>query len=228
GVDYISKERRALDLRSFSLERMCVGDWPNPDEAADELIPLEQWRAGVDQASSMLDPIAIGIDIAHDRSSAAIASAGWRPDGLLHVEVNDHRRGTGWLDDRLIDFARRQSPSMIVRDGKGPYWEPPEKLRPVPHAMSTEEYGSACAQFFDLATEGKFRHLGSQELMAAIVGAETRPMGEAWGWGRKSSKVDISPLVAATLAVWGALQQKKRSKGPLIALPGAGVLSLDG
>jgi hypothetical protein len=31
-------------------------------------------------------------------------------------------------------------------------------------------------------------------------------LSDAWAWSRKSSAVDISPLVSATLALW-ALQQ---------------------
>jgi hypothetical protein len=35
-----------------------------------------------------------------------------------------------------------------------------------------------------------------------VIGARTRPIGDgAWAWGRKHSTVDISPLVAATIAV---------------------------
>jgi hypothetical protein len=35
-----------------------------------------------------------------------------------------------------------------------------------------------------------------------VKGAAKRPLGDAWAWSRKSSGVDISPLVAITLAVW--------------------------
>jgi hypothetical protein len=49
------------------------------------------------------------------------------------------------------------------------------------------------------------RHLGSDELRNAILGARTRPIGDgAWAWGRKHSTVDISPLVASTLALGAA------------------------
>jgi hypothetical protein len=41
------------------------------------------------------------------------------------------------------------------------------------------------------------------ELDSAIKGAAKRTLGEAWAWSRKSSDVDISPLVSVTLAFWG-------------------------
>jgi hypothetical protein len=45
------------------------------------------------------------------------------------------------------------------------------------------------------------RHLGSQELVAAIRGAGKRPLGDSWAWGRLKSDADICPLVAVTLAL---------------------------
>jgi hypothetical protein len=42
---------------------------------------------------------------------------------------------------------------------------------------------------------------------AARAGATERPLGDAWAWGRRKSSVDISPLVAATLAVDAAVQK---------------------
>ena len=42
----------------------------------------------------------------------------------------------------------------------------------------------------------------TRELVEAIKGAGTRALGDGWCWSRKSSRVDISPLVASTLALW--------------------------
>jgi hypothetical protein len=41
-------------------------------------------------------------------------------------------------------------------------------------------------------------------LADAIRGAATRKLGDSWAWSRRNSSVDISPLVASTLALWGA------------------------
>jgi hypothetical protein len=34
-----------------------------------------------------------------------------------------------------------------------------------------------------------------------------RRSGDAWAWSRKNSSIDISPLVAVTLALWGVETQ---------------------
>jgi hypothetical protein len=42
-----------------------------------------------------------------------------------------------------------------------------------------------------------------------VRGARTRPLGDAgWAWSRKGSPVDITPLVAATLALSAAMDQE--------------------
>jgi hypothetical protein len=70
--------------------------------------------------------------------------------------------------------------------------------------VTAREHAQAAGSFFDLATSGSLRHLGTTELTAALDGAVKRPLGDAWAWSRKSSSVDISPLVACTIALWGA------------------------
>jgi hypothetical protein len=71
--------------------------------------------------------------------------------------------------------------------------------------VSAQEHAKACGTFFDACEQQTLRHLGSSELTAAVKGAAKRPLGDAWAWSRKASSVDISPLVAVTLALWGVI-----------------------
>jgi len=68
---------------------------------------------------------------------------------------------------------------------------------------SARDQADACGVIFDYAKDAKLRHLGTKELRDALKGAAKRPLGDAWAWSRKNSTVDISPLVACTLALWG-------------------------
>jgi hypothetical protein len=49
------------------------------------------------------------------------------------------------------------------------------------------------------------RHAGQPELDAAVRHGVQRPLGGAAAWQRRGMPVDVSPLSAATLAVWGLL-----------------------
>jgi hypothetical protein len=46
-------------------------------------------------------------------------------------------------------------------------------------------------------------HIGAQPLTTAVMGAEVRTVGDADLLARRTSRVDISPLVAVVLALGG-------------------------
>ncbi len=109
---------------------------------------------------------------------------------------------------RLAELEDAHDVRVMVRDGYGPVAslsnrEEEEGLKP--ETMTAADIGAACGQLVDLVAEADVRHLGSQELTDAVRGAATRPLGDAWAWSRKNSGVDISPLVAATLALSAAM-----------------------
>jgi hypothetical protein len=46
-------------------------------------------------------------------------------------------------------------------------------------------------------------------LTAAVENARQRQVGDgAWAWARRTSRGNIAPLVASTLAVWGTTQRR--------------------
>ena len=47
----------------------------------------------------------------------------------------------------------------------------------------------------------------------AILGSSRRPLGEAWAWSRQGTS-DVTPLVAATLARWGAISTVEEKPKP--------------
>ena len=94
--------------------------WPGEIPADWQVIAEADWLALADPSSAAADPVAFAADVTPDRSAAAIAVAGVRPDGLGHVEVVDHRPGTGWVVGRLVELAGKWSPCAIVVDDTGP------------------------------------------------------------------------------------------------------------
>jgi len=65
------------------------------------------------------------------------------------------------------------------------------------------EIAQATGRFYDAVAEQAISHLDQPPLAVALAGAQKRPLGDAWAWARRGVGVDISPLVAATLAKWG-------------------------
>ncbi len=79
-----------------------------------------------------------------------------------------------------------------------------------------QDYAQACGSLHDLVLEAGLRHVGQPELDVAVRHARKKPSADAWVWDRRTPAVDISPLVAVTLAVWGA-QQKPRRPGRFVS-----------
>jgi hypothetical protein len=213
STEHVMRELRSMDSRTFAVERLGVGAWPSLD-GGDTVIDVAKWLDRLDRRSKASGSVCFAFDVSPNRERAAIGVAGTRPDGLGHLEVVDHRRGTSWVVDRLVRLGNDHSPLAIICDKASPAASlvPELTKRGVEvELVSSADQASACGLLFDAVEQGRVRHIGQGELTAAIRGAGKRPLGDAWAWSRKASGVDISPLVAVTLAWWGlatALEQE--------------------
>lgn len=195
----------ALGPREFAVERLGIGDWPNPEQGRGNGIPVEAWRDLADARSSIAGPVTFALDVTPDRGWSTIVAAGHREDGVPHVEVVQRGAGTGWVVERLVELEGSHDCLGVVFDRASPAASLEgaiSELSSTVHATSSSEYAQACGSFFDAVTEGALRHLGTPDLEGAVKGAVKRTLGDAFAWSRKGSAVDISPLVAATLAHW--------------------------
>ncbi|WP_062441299.1 hypothetical protein [Herbidospora daliensis] len=209
----------------FRTECLCQ----KVDKLAPEwsVIPQDDWTAIIDPESELVDPIAIALDVTPDRSWGSIAAAGRRADGLEHVEVIDHRAGTGWMVARTLTLIERWGPCAVVVDGAGPAGS----LIPDLEAAGIEvvkptarDHAQACGSLYDAVVPPKdapedwrstLRHLDQAPLNAALAGATKRDLSDLWAWARRGVSVDISPVVAVTLARWGFQTRGHLKKGPI-------------
>ena len=220
-TEYIRAERRALAARTFAVERLGAGDWPPTDKAGARVITADAWDALVDEHSQAEDPVSLAFDVTPDRARSSIGVAGRRADGEFHVEVIDARRGTGWVAGRLAELDENHQVGEILYAGASTAASLVPDIDALDldaelHPLTAKEEAQACGHFYDRVSEQGLRHLGSGELDAALAGACKRDLGDAWAWSRRSSGVDISPLVTITLALWGAAGQLDE-KEPLVA-----------
>lgn len=218
SLEHVAREQRSMDPRTFAVERLGVGDWPAPDEIVPGGIPLDGWLALQDPSSQMVGPVCFAFDVRPDRSAASIGVAGLRADGLSHVEVIEHRPGTGWVGGRLGELTATHEHSSVVYGLSSPAAALVKDGKVdgvVVSGRSTAESAEASGAIFDAVDQGTLRHPGHPGLLAAVKGAAKRPAGsagEAWTWSRTRSTVDISPLVAVTLALSGLGKAPRRRK----------------
>jgi len=210
--DAIRADFESMDLADF--RRAYLNQWLDAFPEEWLVIPAADWQALLDPRSKLADPVAFGVDMTplpeghpDEQRVTSIGAAGRRADGCLHVEVIEHRPGTAWVVPRLAELVAKWSPCAVVADPAACK----SLITPLDNAgievlePSVRDVGAGCQQFLEAVTDSRsLRHLGQQDLYAALAGARSRVLeGGSWAWARKATTVDISPLVACTLAAWG-------------------------
>jgi hypothetical protein len=163
------------------------------------------WESLVDEHSSIDSHFAIALDVSQDRQYASFAVAGRRDDGLFHIDIADRRTGTSWVVGRALELSTRWGVPIRVdkTSNAGGLLNLLAEAGVDVVAVGASDHAKATGQFIDACHSSTLRHLGGTYLRSAVAGAVLRPSGDAEVWARRSSKVDISPLVAATLALGG-------------------------
>lgn len=211
SLDHVATERDALDDETFKRERL--GIWARI--GGDSLIPPVAWSACEDPPEGPGDRIVLAVDVPPSRAMATIAAVSSRADGRRHVTIVDCGEGTAWVAPRLRELRDRWKPIMppIVDEGSAAGVLIPalrrERVRTV--SLMPRQYMQACAAVFDAIQQGTLTHEGQDELDAAVAGAQRKDKGDSlWIWNRRTPDVDISPLVAVTLA-WHGFTSRDRT-----------------
>lgn len=232
--EYVELERAALTAEDFARERLGVGVYPTDLANAWLVVPRDMWLGLEDERSKPQDPVAFAVEVnqvasvqgAAYRPVAAICAAGFRADGRIHVERVEHRAGVEWVVPRLVELQRAHKPCAVVADPSshaGALIEDAGKHGvEVVKPFTVRDAAQACGQFLNLAADGGLAHLGQDDLNRSLAGAMKRDLADAWAWDRSSPVADISPLVAATLAVWGVAKFGRRKHPPYNMLRSVG------
>ncbi len=199
-----------LTMKPQEFARAYLAIWPTRRKP--RVIPATLWDKLADPKSRCLDPVRFAIDIAPDRSMAAIAAAGRRHDGRLHIEVIDHREGTAWLVSRVDELLHRHPKSSISVDTIGPAATllPELQRRRIPvRLLTTPDVARSMGFLIDQVKAERLVHRDQVELNVALGAADKRRIGDKWAWARADG--DITPIVAVTFALW-SLETAPESK----------------
>jgi hypothetical protein len=210
-AEHVARELASMGREGFMRERLGVGNYPS--EAGDDwrVISEPVWRGLADVESQAGDLVAFGVDATPGGTHAAIGVAGVRQDGLGHVELVQHERGTGWLVERAKQLNERWEPIGWVIDPRGPAGFLIADFEAAGLNVirtSAGDVADATGSFIAATgaqegDEATLRYVPHPALDAAVAGADTKPLGDGRKWDRRSPTVDISPLVAVTLACHG-------------------------
>lgn len=201
-------ERGQLSEDDFARERL--GIWR--EDEGQTVFPPGAWAAcGDPQARSRKSRArGLAIDVSPDRERASLGAAGITANGRTLIEVIKCDARTDWIMAMARDLALKADvPVVIDRGGQAASFIPlleDAGVRII--GTGPSEMVAACGLVYDQVVEGKLVHLEQPELIAAVEGAKQRDLGDGWAWHRRRSSVDITPLVACSLAAWSVVYAK--------------------
>lgn len=206
---FLSEQLRVLGPELFAREHLGVWDPYGGDEGG--VVPFDLWQDQEDARSTVASSLSYGLSVSADGRWAAVASAGRRTDGRLHVDTVRHEKGTGWLFDYLKDlYGRKRTPIRVnPAAGEGAFIQTLGDIGVEVAEVPGREYQQACGAFLAAVQNDGIRHLGQEMLNRAVSVADRRDVGLEGGWAWTRSGYDITPLIAATLAISGVAAERK-------------------
>jgi hypothetical protein len=200
-----------------SFRREALGIWD--DDGLTAAIPVHAWGArAIDEVPEDWPLAAIGLDMNPERTRVSIAVAAFGPDHV-HVELADGPpadAGSRALVEWVFERARRRVPVVLDAYSPARSLEADLKRRGcLVRVMGAAELSQACGGLYDaVVTDESVTHFNQDDLNRSLAGATKENFGPAgaWKWNRKTLEVDLSPLMAATAAHFGAVKFAKRRK----------------
>lgn len=218
----IAAEFASMSPEQFRLERL--GIWRDVTTRGAVFTDAEWKELASEGPALSVKPTALAVDMSHSREVSIAACWHTEDNGLYAEEVwagPDTAAAVDWLR------ARAGFRIPIVIDGVSPAASliPGLKAARVRVITTTApDMAKACGLVYDMAKAGTLRHgdgPDQEALTAAVSGARKRPIRDAggWGWDRRDESVNIAPLVAFTLSVFGASSMRRQAAEPDGARP---------
>lgn len=234
GMTIAGLMRSAANAPEKNVERIEVlGQWVTA-----EIIPFiayEDWAACADpreedeqgnitHLGSMAVPNSrrvLGIDVSGDRRMTYIAVAGYRSDGLGHVEVIAQRPNMLWVVEHCEKIRAKTGINEVALQGRGTsaadLIEHLKRAGFVVHSITNTQMLNSAGHFRDAVRDRRVRQRSQAPLDIAIENGVTRQLNQMPVWDRDGAPVDIAPAVAVTMAYYALTQiepAKKRTPPP--------------
>ena len=192
----IESELESMDEPSFARERL--GIWEDTENLSG--ISSVLWSGLAAPGETQQAGAHFGLATAPDRSWTALAAAWFRSDGIPQLSVVRYDRGTAWVEDEASKLRPRPVVDVASRG----------LVRDV-HEVSQQDQAKAHNALADAVAAGQVRHDDVTELNVSVRASQWRPLGDTRLLDRKGS-ADISPLVAAALALYSLREHKPRGR----------------
>lgn len=207
-------------LAPDDFRREVLGIW-DEHQVGTVAINKEKWAATSIPLDKVPDGgvLSLGIDMPPDRRTLTIGACLKYEDGRYLIQMARISDPAHEGIQPTIEWIRERKNKLasIVIDGQSPAMSLLPDLQAVhmkPMITTTSDLGRACGRVLDLLDQQRILHLpdtDQPQLAEAVKNATTRKLGNsgALAFNKIGSDADISPLVACTLALWGASTSKR-------------------
>jgi len=208
-----------LEREPLRFDREYLNRWP-PGMGGTDGVDLTAWAGAARPELAPGPHPVIGLDVAANRSTASVALAGW-VGPLMVAQVVERAPGTAWVADRVLQLRAEHQARAIIADGltcASVVAELRRRRAPVVE-LGSADFAKACGTLTDAleAQPPRFAHRAQAAVDDAATRAVRRRYGDGWAWSRTRSTGDISPLVAETVAAWGAWTAPPAPPAPRVA-----------
>lgn len=210
-------EREFGRMGPVSFAREYLARWPFDNTVS--AIDPEEWKAR--EVASVVPPpwCAVAADCEPNGMAAAIALA-WREDGVPVVAIADYRPGTTWVAAAVRAIRERHPRVPVAIDRIGANTPVVEELERGTGRRRVDVITPGFKSMMGAAQTLVSRlpnHQGQPDLERAVAGATWREVEGGRLFARKRSGVDVSPLVAASAALWAYDNRPQRPRIGIIS-----------
>ncbi len=199
--DALVPDLEAMDAATFQAEYL---GWWAPEHELVGAVDLARWAAlGDGLALDRLAPWTVAVDVAPDRSRAALAVAAPTPAGV-HVELVAQGAGATWIVPAALELLARHPRARVVVDTYGPAANLADEIdrqaRGRVDKLDTASAARSCATLVDLIADGRVGHAAQPELAGALLEAVARRYGDTWLWDRRRTPPAVCAVTWAAAA----------------------------
>jgi len=197
-VDEAAIRHARLTMADGEFRRSFLNQWVSFEDRA---IPADAWARVSQPNVQPSGDLVFTIEVNPERTWASIATA----DRNGVCELVDSRAGVGWVVERVVELAAKWSSTDVAVDGRSQAFAFAGDLEGRGlrvKALSSSEFVQSCGLFLDAVLDGSLRVRSHPDLSDAVAGVEKKPLGDAWRWDRRSDAIEVSPLIAVSLAHW--------------------------
>lgn len=200
-LEVVQDERKDLSPEGYARERF--GWWGNPDIKRGGVIDMKQWRE-LKIKSEAPDRGLIVVDVSPDLGWTSIGLASEGPDGRTLVLV-DRCAGTAGVVDKVAKMFADLDILEVALTPNAKIFHAGLKRKKIPEAklklLTGADVGRGCSAFQVSVTNGTTAHVNQEELNDAVRNAVTKfTSGNVQVWDQRDRTIDISPLVATSVA----------------------------